>query len=230
MMAALKPLPRFHVNMKSKKTLPVANFTCYGSHNEDNYDIQLLRSYVNEILELKRFLVYAVADSINSLIMWRGQVQVGDVCLPLHSAFAFFSGIYVIERLHLIPGCFFLTIAWMMMASMTYRLKHPSPWQTTTSFFDYLSILLNGKSLGKRTVIKSMENHEQAAKHEANWDHRIKTDMDAAWKAWELQLEMDQIGNEDLNTTENKASADPIALALASLKPRLFPIQKRLEG
>ena len=91
LMSALQATPRHHVNMKSHRTLPVANFTCYGNHDEDCYDVQLLRSYVNEMIELKRLLVYAVGDSISSLIMWRGQVKVGSKHLPLHSLLAFFG-------------------------------------------------------------------------------------------------------------------------------------------
>ena len=246
--------------MVCQQTLPVANFTVYGTHNEDHYDIQLLRDYINEIIEVKRFLVYAIGDSFSSLMMWRGQVKVGSCYLPIYSFVAFFGGIFIVERPHLLPGCFFLTIAWIMLASMMNRLQHPSPWHKTNSFVDYLSMLRNEKLSKRKTVIKRMENHEEAEKYEANWDHRIKSDVDAAWKVWDLQLEMNEIGNEDMNTEVKKKSADPLgkmnvealansktlcipccthqvtftllstALALQSLKPRLFPIQVRLKG
>ena len=196
--------------MQCKKTLPVANFTVYGNHNEDHYDIQLLRSYVNEIMELKRFLLYAIGDSINSLVMWRGQVKVGNAYLPIYSLVSFLGGIFIIERPHLIPGCLFLTIAWIMLASMQNRLQHPSPWHKTNSFTDYFSMLMNKEPPKRRTVVKRMENHKEILKYETNWEHRMKTDLDASWKEWELQLECDQIGNEDMNTEVKRKTADPL--------------------
>jgi len=229
LLSSLKPMPRYHVNMHYPKTLPIANFTCYGMHNEAHYDIQLLRSYVNEILELKRFLFYAIGDGAKSLILWRGQVKVGNIYLPLHSAIAFFGGMHIVEKPHLLPGVFFLSIAWIMLASLSDRMYHPSPWHNTSNFFHYLQILLFGKTSKTPVTIRARENHDESEKFEANWEHRIKTDFDAAWKAWELQLEMDRIGNEDFNTEESKRASDPLAMALENLKPRLFPIQKRLQ-
>ncbi len=75
-----------------------------------------------------------------------------------------------------------------------------------------------------------MECHKETVKYETNWDTRIKTDLDAINKRWELQLEMDKIGNEDLQTEEKTKSADPLVIALASLESRLYPMQKRLRG
>ena len=161
--------------------------------------------------------------------MWRGQVKIGGKHLPVHSAIAFFGGTYVIERPHLLPGCFFLTISWIMLASMTYRIQHPSPWHKTNTFMHYLSILVHGKSTDQQAVIEpSTTNHEEAVRYKANWEHRMKTDYDASWKEWELQMEMDRIGNEDLNTEHKKNAVDPISIALETLKPKLFPMQCRL--
>lgn len=231
-MASLKAPPRFHVNMKNHRTLPVANFTCYGIHDEDSYDIQILRSYVNEMIELKRFMVYVVGDTIDSLVMWRGQVKIGNKDLPLHSMIAFFGGIYVVERTHLIPGCFFLSIAWIMAASGIQRQQHPSPWHRTNSFVYYLSVFFGFKYHLSRQqkLIRPMENHKEAFNFESNWSQRIETDIAVVWKKWDLQNEMDRIGNEDLNTEESKAPTDPLLIALEQLKPRLFPIQLRLRG
>jgi hypothetical protein len=55
-----------------------------------------------------------------------------------------------------------------------------------------------------------MENHKETSKYKANWDHRLKSDLDTSWKVWELQLEMDKIGNEDMNTEVNKRTSDPL--------------------
>ena len=210
LMASLEPAPRFHVNMKKRMTHPVANFTCFGAHNEDKYDVKILRSYVNEMLELKRFAAYAVNDALASLIMWRGQLKVGTVNLPIHSALAFFGGIFVVERPHLLPGCFFLSIAWIMLASLNSRIHHPSPWFRTMPFSYYMSLLIFGKSFLPTENIKSMDCEKETLKYEANWENRIKTDLDAINKRWYLQLEMDKIGNEDFQTEERTKSADPM--------------------
>ena len=228
LMASLKPAPRFHVNMQKKMTLPVANFTCFGSNNEDNYDFNLIRSYVNEMLEMKRFLTYAIHDAVTSLMMWRGQVKIGSVYVPLHSSLAFFGGIYVIERPHLIPGCFFLSIAWVMLASLNTRLQHPSPWCQTRSFSHYLFLLMNGSPSIPVEQINSNQFKEESLKYEAYWETRIQTDLEAINKRWELQLEMQRIGNEDLQTEEKGNLADPIAMAKKSISTWLFPIQRRL--
>jgi len=79
-------LTSFNINMQRRTTLSIVNFKCCGNHNEDRYDVKLLRCYINESFELKLFLSYSVADAFSSLIMWRGQVKVGSLCLPLHSA------------------------------------------------------------------------------------------------------------------------------------------------
>lgn len=213
--------------MKKRMSLPVANYTCFGAHNEEKFDFTLIRSYVNEMLELKRFLKYAISDAISSLIMWRGQVQIGKYLLPLHSAMAFFGGIYVIERPHMIPGCFFLSIAWVMLASLNARIHHPSPWQRTLPFSHYLSLLVLGKSYLPSDEIRPMQCHRESCRFEANWNSRIKTDLDVINKAWELQLEMDKIGNENLQTEEQNL-ADPVEIAKAKMSPWLFPIQRRL--
>jgi hypothetical protein len=230
MIESINPAPRFHVNMQKKQSLSVANFTCFGSHNEDKDDITLLRSYVNEMLELKRFLLYAINDAFTSLIMWRGQLQVGKLMIPANSAMAFFGGIYVVENPHLIPGCFFLTIAWIMIASLNSRMHHPNPWHRTMPFSYYLSLAILGKANSPQVEIKPMEFDEQSTKYEINWQTRIETDLNAVNKRWELQLEMDKIGNENLETQEKirKVSADPVAIAMESLASRLGPMQRRL--
>lgn len=212
LLAALQPMPKLHVNMKCEKTLPVANFALYGDHNEDKYDIQLLKSYVYEMLDLKRDMKYVVKDSLSSLVMWRGQVKISEkIYLPIHSMIAFTVGTYVIERPHLLPSCFFLSLAWIMLASMTYRHCHPSPWHHTINFTDYFNMLTERSSSSERkTEIRKSYNKNEIEKFVCNWEHRLKTDYDASWKEWELQLEMDRIGCEDLNTEEKKKiSTDP---------------------
>lgn len=210
-------------------SLPVANFTCLGAHSEEQFDLILMRSYVNEMLEMKRFLVYAINDAITSLIEWKGQVKVGNHLLPLHSAVAFFGGSYIIERPHLIPGCFFLGIAWIMLAGLNSRIHHPSPWQRTLPFYHYLSLLILGKSQVPHDDIRPFQFHRESCRFEEKWKSRIENDLNAVNAQWELQLEIEKIGNEDIQTEEKKNVADPMEIAKSQMSPWLFPMQRRLK-
>ena len=70
--------------------------------------------------------------------------------------------------------------------------------------------MLTERSSSERTEIRKSYNKNEIENFVCNWEHRLKTDYDASWKEWELQLEMDRIGCEDLNTEEKKKiSTDP---------------------
>ena len=129
----LKPSPQFNANTQREMILSITNFTCYGNHNEDCYDVKFLWCYINVIFELKLFLSYSVAVTFRSLIMWNGQVKVRPLCLSLHLA-CVFCGIYLVKRSYLLPGLFLLRSAWMMIASMNGISHHPSPWQRRPIF------------------------------------------------------------------------------------------------
>ena len=157
-------------------------------------------------------------------------MQVGKMHLPLHSAVAFFGGIYLVERPHLLPGFFFLGIAWIMIFNMNLRSRHPDPWNRSLTFSYFFSILLTGEPPISYTKIDKYEGHEDKVRYDLNWKNRIDTDLDAANRAWELQEEMNKVGNEELHTAEEKVEHDPVAIAMNSLASRLFPMQKRLRG
>lgn len=216
-------------NIHTTTILHPSSSTTLLQYNEDFYDIKLLRSYVNEILELKRFLFYAVGDACHSLIMWNGQVQVGNLFLPLHSVFAFLTGVYIVERPHLIPGYFFICIAWIMFATMIQRIQHPSPWKRTLPFYYFLSILIYGNdAVMDHDDIPAYQGHDENEKFDDYWSNRILKDFDMSNKIWEIQKEIEQLGNQDLHTKEKKVDYDPLTAVLSSLSDRLFPIQLRL--
>ena len=181
-------------------------------------------------MELKTHLFYCIGDALKSLVFWRGQVKIGTLYLPIHSACAFVGGLYLVDRPHLLPSFFFLGIAWVMLASMKYRSQHPSPWYRTKDFLHYVSVLINIKYPYTKTTIRAMEGEKEASNLRANWNNRVEVDTNKRMKIRELQEEMDGIANEAIHTAENRINLDPLANALESLAPKLFPIQKRLRG
>mmetsp|Transcript_37634 Transcript_37634/g.82419 ORF Transcript_37634/g.82419 Transcript_37634/m.82419 type:complete len:1040 (+) Transcript_37634:105-3224(+) len=222
LLASRKAIPKIHVNVKKDKSLAVAKYTLYGSYDEEKYDLTLLRSYVNEIMEYKRRATYSVGDALRSLILWRGQVKVGHVKLPLHSLAAYVIATYVVERPHLVPSLMCFLAAWLMLANYTARVQHPSPWRRCRSVQDYVNILSQGKSLRSATRIHPQEGEKEARAVEESWKHRVDADYEAATKRWEMQQELLNIGDEKIHTEETGLQLDPLA--------RLFPIQRRLCG
>lgn len=213
MTSVFKPLPNLHVNIEDDSHLAIARFTCSGKHDEDVYDIMFVWFYIKEILDIIKFSRFAISDAIGSLIMWRGQVKIGRFHLPLHSAIAFLGGSYVIERPGLLPGCYFLCLAWFMLALLIHRQQHPSVWHKTNSFLYYFAVLLGiKKKKENRTVIKPMENAEGAAIYEANWEHRIAFSQEIGIKTRDMNYEVERIGNTSLS--DDKAAktsySDPL--------------------
>ena len=218
-----KPMPRIHVNVKKPKSLAVAQYTLHGDIDESKYNMTLLRSHVNEIMEYKRRVSYTIADSVRSLIFWRGQVKVGSVKVPLHSLGAFVIGTWVVERPHLWPSFLCIFVAWVMMANYTTRRSHPFPWKQCTSMSDFLAVICKGGHRATFSRILPQEGAEAARQMEEAWKHRLESDFDKANKEWEMQRQLVSIGEERIHTDEAKIKLDP-------LEKWLFPIQQRLCG
>lgn len=131
LLAALKPRPKFYINVQREKSLAVLRYTCFGEYGDDNeqsFDLTVTRSYINEILGYKRALSYCCGDAVRSLIFWRGQVAVCNIRLPLHSFLFFCCATTLVEHPALAPSFFLLSVAWIMLAAQTQRRQHPSPW------------------------------------------------------------------------------------------------------
>lgn len=48
LLAALRPRPKFHINVQKEKSLFVLRYTCFGEYGDDNeqaFDLTVLRSY-----------------------------------------------------------------------------------------------------------------------------------------------------------------------------------------
>ena len=109
-----------------------------------------------------------------------------------------------------------------MLASYGYRVQHPSPWHRCKPITDYISILRYGKAPPSSNKIYARQGAKEAEALEQAWENRLQADMDAANKRWELQQELNGIGDEAIHTEQSGLQIDPLA--------RLFPVQRRLRG
>ena len=214
-MAALKPRPRFHVNVRAKKSQQVLHYTCFGAYGDEReakFDLTITRSYINEILENKRLLLYALSDSIYSLIFWRGQVKIFGLNTPLHSFFFFVSAATLVERPEMFPAFLFLSVAWVMLACGTQRRSHPSPWARCPSFWHFVEILKSGTSSHRETTIHSMEGNKESSEYESYWRDRIQKDIDAATLKAEQRQLLTKLGSGDIHTKMNAEDFIPLEL------------------
>jgi hypothetical protein len=208
MLAALAPRPKFHVNVYKEKSLRVVRYTCFGEYGDDNngekFDLTVMRSYVNEVLEYKDTLLYCIGDAILSVIFWRGQVKVcNSLNIPLHSFLIFCSTAFLVEHPHMAPSFFLLSIAWIMLATNTVRRQHPSPWHRCPSFWHYVKTLHQGRSPLSVQSINPDEGGTEAASYEDAWDRRLKSDQKFAATKAQLIQEMNDFGNENIHTKQS---------------------------
>jgi hypothetical protein len=213
LLEVIKPRPKIHVNVRKEKSFKVVRYTCFGEYdNEENFDLTVTRSYINEIIEYKSALDYGIRDSLQSLIFWRGQVEVFSVLLPVHSFIFFCSALTLVEKPYLIVPFTFLGIAWIMLATLTLRRQHPSPWHSCPSFWHYLTLLRTGESPRPITSIKESEGSEAAQAYDQAWSQRLEEDRKVAEKKAELQLHLDSIGDENISTKVDWGAIIPLDL------------------
>lgn len=213
LLAAWKPRPKMHVNASKEKTFQVIQYTCYGEYgNLQQFDMTLTRSYVNEIFEYKSNLSYVVSDTIQSLVLWRGQVEIFSVMVPLHSFILFSFSTRLVEKPQLIVPYTLLGIAWIMLANLTIRRQHPSPWQRRLSFLDYISILRTGKASTPIKCIKEYEGADAAKAYELAWTKRVENDRRIAEKKAELLQELNDIGAANIHTEVPDQAFIPVDL------------------
>jgi len=199
---SFKPRPSFYVNVKKEKSFDVIRYTCYGEHYNPKFDLTVFKSYINEIFEYKSNLAYSISDSFQSLIFWRGQVLIpslGNQLLPLHSLVAFVTLTHVIEYPHLRLPFTFFCMAWIMIACRTSRQVHPSPWYKGKPFFYFVECMWKG-SYSKSVRVEQGENEEEAAEYELMWKDRLERDQREREQRAELQMVLDNLGNEHIAT------------------------------
>lgn len=203
LLEALKPRPKFHVNVKKEKSLKIVHYACYGEYGDENdqqFDLTVMRSLVNEIFEYKSAVSYAIGDAMRSLIFWRGQVKFGKVYLPLHSLGFFIMATTLVERPYMAPAFFLLSIAWIMLAAQNQRTQHPSPWYHCPSFWQYLQILKTGKCPVSTRRINPNAGAEEAAAYDKKWHDRIEKDLKNAAAKAEMQQQIAAIGDDNIHS------------------------------
>lgn len=201
LMAALKPRPNIHINVKKKKSFKVVRYTCFGEYDGENkFDLAVTRSYISEIFEYKRHLSYTISDSLKSIMFWRGQVEIFSILLPVHSFIFFLVASTLVERPYMFPSFVILSVAWIMIANARIRRQHPSPWGKAPTFFHYLDILIHGKSKLAVKRIDANQGRDEAEAYEKAWKKREEADFKTAEKKAELQKELDTVGDEAIHT------------------------------
>jgi len=212
LLAGLKPRPKMHVNVTKEKSFRVIRYTCFGEYdNEETFDLTVTRSYINEILEYKASIRYAVVDSLKSLMFWRGQVEFFSVMVPIHSLVFYTMATRLIERPQLIVPFSLLGVAWIMLATLSLRRHHPSPWERCPSFLQFVHILRTGKSAIPVSSVKEYEGAEAAKQLELARKKRLDEDRELAEKRAALLQEINDIGDDNIHT---KVSQGAIPLDL----------------
>jgi hypothetical protein len=201
--------------VRKEKSFKVIRYTCFGEYdNEEKFDLTVTRSYVNEILEYKAALSYVFGDTIRSLIFWRGQVEMFSVLVPLHSFFFFCLAANLVERPHMIVAYWLLGVAWAMLANLSIRRHHPSPWNSCPSFWHYLHLLRTGESPTPITSIKEFQDDESAQAYDLAWKQRLEQDRLVAERRAKLQEELNAIGDDNISTKMSATGAIPLDLLL----------------
>ncbi|KAL7554718.1 hypothetical protein ACHAWF_018241 [Thalassiosira exigua] len=192
--------------------------------------MRLFRSHINELLTQKRYMSMQISDAVRSLVFWRGQVKVGQVWLPLHSAAFYYFSVHVVENPRLLPSFVLFGFGWVMIANCLLRVSHPNPWHRGHRFYHYWCVLTRGKSPNATVDIRPMQGHKEARKHEMMWKQRIADDDEKYAKQVELDAKIKTISDEARIRTKAQAKgalADPIS-AMAGAK--LLPYQQILSG
>ena len=218
--ALREPRPNIHINVKKEKSFKVVRYTCFGEYDgEEKFELAVTRSYVDEIFEYKSAISYAIGDTIRSLIFWRGQVHVctisgTPVLLPIYSLCFFCATSTLVERPYLIVPFTLLGWGMMMLATLTIRRQHPSPWNSCPSFLDYLFLLKNGVAPRdvRGNTIKEYEGWEAAQAYERQLNRRLEHDRKIALKRAALEEQISTIGDENISTKVSTQGAIPLEL------------------
>ena len=220
-----KPLPQFQINVKKKKTRDIVKYTCYGRHLEGKFDVNLLKSQVNEMVELVQDIQYAVVDAAKSLIFWKGQVMLGGKAkFPLYSLLAYIFCANAVEKPHLLPSLPFWLLFFVMVASFGHQSHHPSPWHRPRPITDYLSIIVKGKGTSRVNCIQAGQGMKEVDVLEQAHKSRIELDAMAATKRAEMQQKVtvvEEAADNKKGTGSTVPQIDPLAM--------LLPVQKKIE-
>jgi hypothetical protein len=200
LLESIKPRQKMHVNVKKEKTFKVVRYTCFGEYdNEEKFDLTVTKSYINEILEYKTAISYCIGDAVRSIMFWRGQVEIFSVLLPLHSFIFFMAASTLVERPHLVVPFTLLAVAWVMLALLSIRRQHPSPWYDCPSFLHFIELLRTGTSQTPIKSINAQEGWEATKQNEKAWKERLERDQKIAERKSQLEARISHL-EEDFST------------------------------
>lgn len=194
LLAALLPPSPVYINTPKQKSMAVARYTACGEYdNEAKFSLQVLQGYIDEILEgYVRRMLYSFQDGFRSLVLWRNQVSVLGVGLPLFSFLAFVIGIVIVEKPGLIPAMIFFSLALLLLEQMNLRLRSPSPWRRCLSFLHYFRVLILGRNRDKtESNIMAFEGAKEFERQQEAIRARIAKDKQFIERkeAFEKQIE-----------------------------------------
>jgi hypothetical protein len=114
---SLKVPPPVYINTTKKKSLRVARYTAMGEYvAENSFQLSVFQGYIDEILQGHvRRILYKSQDGLRSLLLWRNQVTICGVGLPLYSALVFIMSILAVEHPNLIPGLLLLGLTLFLL-------------------------------------------------------------------------------------------------------------------
>jgi len=176
---------------------------------------------------------YVIMDGVKTLLLWRGQMKVFGVLLPVHSMYIFVSAITLAERPQLYPSFFFFTIAWVLWGMQILRKNEANPWNRTKTFVGLLTALLIGRPIsGPPRTVTAHENEEEAMEQEKARAERIAMAIRESEEA--KKMREDFLGeHEGMVVEADEQTADTnIAtktggrmISLDPLKMVLYPVQ-----
>lgn len=244
--------PSVHVNVDDEKEWFCVRGTCQGKYNMTPYNLETIYAYIEELLEYTSVVYYLKEASVD-LILWRSSQFSVHVRLPwlakteastqnliekytkkvllkfpIHSLFAFLTLTTLIEKPRLFPSFIFALWGWILMAVMSWKLRHPDPWKKCNTFREYLVMLLTGETLPPHSIEQN-ENSNDANEYEMKWKEyldRAKKRAEVAAlraekEAEEYAKEMEEITAIDSGTK----TKDGKGLVAKILEPYLYPIQ-----
>jgi hypothetical protein len=231
-LASLQPPPPVYVNVKQRRDFRVIRETCLGKHDEDRYNINTLKSYIDELQELQYSLFY-IEDALMTVLLWRGHFELkafGKIFkLPIHSMNVFLVSIFLVEHPQLFPSFCFASLAWLLIAVMGWRRNSANVWTRCYSYSEIMRKLVLGSDLTPPDQIKPFENFDSAKMEMEQWIQRIEQAEKKAEKSYieaqkaeeERLKELEEIGEAD----EDIATKVGGGISIDPVRAALYPIQ-----
>mmetsp|Transcript_13765 Transcript_13765/g.20289 ORF Transcript_13765/g.20289 Transcript_13765/m.20289 type:complete len:1086 (+) Transcript_13765:65-3322(+) len=233
-MSALQPPSTIYVNVPSKKKYKVIDQVLNGNVDMESYSLKTFFMYIDELQSYQGVLPQ-LEEAIITVIFWRGHHSIklfgSTYWLPIHSIFNFITCIIAVEYPQVIPSLFFLSIAWVMLATLWFRRHNPNHWNRCKPFKGMLSALIfrDGFTPAK---VEPFENNEAIIAYEQQLGAKMKrakklaqeVEQDAKETAQENAELAQEVGaSHDLSTKKS-----PGLLDVDMLRPYLEPYQTYL--